>query len=210
MVMVNDNIRTALAATRAGQASPSSTTRRRRHRPTPARPAVLVIAGLLTGIAIVGLASVTLLMPGPAPEAAAGTTTTTLLPPQTGAFALASDPTNGPLIAVLPSNGAALVKEGSLSAGWDTEHTNVYQLAVASDPTNGSLIAVNTDSSALIKEGSLTAGWDTEYSRTLVQQVTLASDATNGPLIGVLTGTGTALVKEGSLSAAWGTERTGV
>ena len=77
---------------------------------------------------------------------------------------MASDPTNGPLIAVLTARGIVYAKEGSLTAGWVEEFTGAedepYALAVASDPTNGPLIAVvDTSGNAWAKEGSLTAAW---------------------------------------------------
>jgi len=83
---------------------------------------------------------------------------------------VASDPTNGPLIAVLTSGGDAYAKEGSLTAPtWYDEYNGTrvgpYALAVASDPTNGPLIAVvDTSGTAWAKEGSLTgATWTEEY-----------------------------------------------
>jgi hypothetical protein len=39
--------------------------------------------------------------------------------------ALAGDPTNGPLIGIVTTGDQALVKEGSLSAGWNVENTEV-------------------------------------------------------------------------------------
>jgi hypothetical protein len=81
---------------------------------------------------------------------------------QTGvqSVAVASDPTYGPLIAIVDSNGSAWAKEGSLTAGWTMEQTGVQSVAVASDPTNGPLIAIlDTRGSIWAKEGSLTAGW---------------------------------------------------
>ncbi len=57
--------------------------------------------------------------------------------------AVAGDPANGPLIGIVTDSGAALVKEGSLSAGWNTEvSSNVRAIAVATDATHGPLIAV--------------------------------------------------------------------
>jgi len=44
--------------------------------------------------------------------------------------AVASDPTNGPLIGVL-TGSTALAKEGGLSAQWVTEYTGASQVAVA-------------------------------------------------------------------------------
>ena len=38
---------------------------------------------------------------------------------------------SGDRIAVLRTNGEALVKEGDISAGWITEHTSVRQLALS-------------------------------------------------------------------------------
>jgi hypothetical protein len=65
----------------------------------------------------------------------------------------------------LLTDGTLLVKEGKLTAGWNTEHTGVSVVAVASDAKKGPLIAaLLTDGAALVKEGSLTAGWNTEYS----------------------------------------------
>jgi hypothetical protein len=37
-------------------------------------------------------------------------------------------------IGVLRSNGEALVKQGGLSAGWITEHTDVIQVALSGNP----------------------------------------------------------------------------
>ncbi len=123
--------------------------------------------------------------------------------------AVASDATNGPLIAVLRTDRRLLVKHGSLTAGWNTEHTGVSVVAVASDATNGPLIAaLLTDGTLLVKEGKLTAAWNTEH--TGVSQVAVASDTKNGPLIAALLTDGTLLVKEGKLTAGWNTEHTGV
>ena len=102
-------------------------------------------------------------------------------------------------IAVLRSNGEALVKQGGLSTGWITEHTDVIQMALS-----GNRIAVlRKDGEALVKEGHLSAGWITEH--TDVVQVALS-----GNRIAVLRKNGEALVKEGSLSAGWITEHTDV
>src|ERR1700721_418337 len=49
--------------------------------------------------------------------------------------AVASDPVNGPLIAVTNGTGEVLVKQGSLSAGWNDEWPdNAAYVVVASDP----------------------------------------------------------------------------
>jgi hypothetical protein len=73
---------------------------------------------------------------------------------------VASDPTNGPLVAVLDTGGTLWAKESSLTAGWTVEQTGVQAVAVASDPTNGPLIdIVDTSGSVWAKEDSLTAGW---------------------------------------------------
>jgi hypothetical protein len=45
--------------------------------------------------------------------------------------AVASDPTHGPLIAAVTDSGELLVKEGSLTASWDSEHSDTSQVAVA-------------------------------------------------------------------------------
>lgn len=66
-----------------------------------------------------------------------------------------------------------LVKEGSLTAPWNTEYNDNYtllthQVALASYPTNGPLIAVEfapglaTPYNVVAKQGSLTATWNTE------------------------------------------------
>lgn len=74
-------------------------------------------------------------------------------------IAVASDPVNGPLIAVLTDSGQVPVKEGSLTAKWHKVRSHAAAVAVASDATNGPLIGVLTaDGEALVKEGSLTAG----------------------------------------------------
>ena len=80
-------------------------------------------------------------------------------------IAVASDGTNGPLIAVLTNGGTVLAKEGGLGAAWVTEYSGVSQIAVASDGTNGPLIAVLTNGgTVLAKEGGLGSAWVTEYS----------------------------------------------
>ena len=97
------------------------------------------------------------------------------------------------------TNGEALVKEGGLSAGWITEHTDVTQVALS-----GNRIAVlRANGEALVKEGGLSAGWITEH--TDVIQVALS-----GNRIAVLRKNGEALVKEGGLSAGWITVHTDV
>jgi len=102
-------------------------------------------------------------------------------------------------IAVLRANGEALVKEGGLSTGWTTEHTNVIQVALSGDR----IAVLRANGEALVKEGGLSTGWTTEH--TNVKQVVLS-----GNRIGVLRANGEALVKEGGLSAAWITEHTDV
>ncbi|BEL10832.1 hypothetical protein Q0Z83_090230 [Actinoplanes sichuanensis] len=104
-----------------------------------------------------------------------------------------------PRIGVLITNGTALVKEGSLSAGWVNEYSGVQQVVVDGDRVG----VLTTDGRALVKEGGLSAGWTTQY--TGVKQLALAGDR-----IGVLTTAGTALVKQGGLSAAWVNEYSGV
>ena len=65
-------------------------------------------------------------------------------------------------VAVLRANGEALVKEGGLSAGWITEHTEVTQVALS-----GNRIAVlRANGEALVKEGGLSAGWITVHTRS--------------------------------------------
>ena len=104
-----------------------------------------------------------------------------------------------PRIGVVTTGGSALVKEGSLSAAWTTERTDVQQVVVS-----GSRIGVLTTAGvALVKDGALNAGWNTEY--TGVKQLALS-----GNRIGVLTTTGVALVKEGDPRAGWTTEQSGV
>jgi hypothetical protein len=48
--------------------------------------------------------------------------------------AVSSDPVNGPLIGILPYAGfsAALVKQGSLSAGWNNEYPDADCVALYS------------------------------------------------------------------------------
>ena len=76
----------------------------------------------------------------------------------------------GNRIAVLRANREALVKEGNLSAGWITVHTEVKQVALS-----GNRIAIlRTNGEALVKAGDLSAGWILEH--TEVKQVAL-SDA---------------------------------
>jgi hypothetical protein len=108
-----------------------------------------------------------------------------------------------PLIGIVTTSEHALVKDGSLTAGWNDEHSNVHDISVASDPTNGPLIGIveGKDFTALVKEGNLSASWNDEL--TDVYQIAVASDPTNGPLIGVDTMSGEVMVKEGSLSAPW-------
>jgi len=63
--------------------------------------------------------------------------------------------------------GDLLVKEGSLTAGWHSEHNEVFQVAVASDPARGPLIGIQTyTSDVLAKEGRLSAAWSLEHSDT--------------------------------------------
>ncbi len=57
-------------------------------------------------------------------------------------IAVASDPTNGPLIAVF--NGSSVyAKEGSMTGATWTEETTAGLVSVASDATNGLLIGVS-------------------------------------------------------------------
>ena len=85
-------------------------------------------------------------------------------------MAVASDPTNGPLIAVIDDRGNVWAKEGSLTAPWVEEYSGSGAAApeavsVASDPTNGPLIAVSTAGGVVYaKEGSLTAAWVEEFT----------------------------------------------
>jgi hypothetical protein len=86
---------------------------------------------------------------------------------------VASDATNGPLIAVLvKATSTVLAKEGSLIGGWTTEYTGASQVAVASDDTNGPLITVlaTTGGQALAKQGSLNGPWTSQLSS--VTQIT--------------------------------------
>jgi hypothetical protein len=142
--------------------------------------------------------------------------------------ATASDPTNGPLIAVLDGDENVWVKEGSLTAAWSevsalsgTTTTGPIDgaeaVAVASDPTNGPLIAVlDNDRNLWVKEGSLTAPWTEETNGStsttgpsgVVLRVAVASDATNGPLIAVEDENASVWAKEGSLAVAWTEEAT--
>jgi hypothetical protein len=135
----------------------------------------------------------------------------------TGTFsdiAVASDPTNGPLIAGVTTGNVLDVKEGSTGSPWNDEYSNVTQVAVASDPTNGPLIAaVLSNGTVIVKEGSLGARWNTEYVGTEGQfdgigvvAVSVASDPVHGPLIGILLSNGAFLVKDGSLTASWNDE----
>jgi hypothetical protein len=93
--------------------------------------------------------------------------------------AVASDPTNGPLIAVLTTGGAVYAKEGLLAPTWYDEYNGTevepYALAVASDPTNGPLIGVvDASNTAWAKEGSLTAPWVEEYDGGSIWGVAVA------------------------------------
>ena len=99
--------------------------------------------------------------------------------------------TNGPLIAVLRSDGSLLVKDGKLTAAWNKEHSAVSVVGMASERGwNGLLIAaLLTDGTLLVKEGKLTAAWNKEH--TGVSQVAVASDPKNGPLIAALLTDGT-------------------
>jgi hypothetical protein len=45
--------------------------------------------------------------------------------------AVASDPILGPLIGIQTYSSDVLAKEGSLTALWDTEHTDTSQVSVA-------------------------------------------------------------------------------
>jgi hypothetical protein len=44
---------------------------------------------------------------------------------------VASDPANGPLIGIQTYSSDVLVKEGSLGAAWNDEHSDTTQVAVA-------------------------------------------------------------------------------
>jgi hypothetical protein len=118
---------------------------------------------------------------------------------QTSWWTMTPLPSTPPRIGIVTTAGAALVKEGGLSATWTTEYSNVRQVVVDGDRIG----VLTTDGVALVKEGGLSATWTTEYSG--VQQLALAGDR-----MGVLTTGGVALVKEGGLSATWTTEYSGV
>ena len=116
-------------------------------------------------------------------------------------MAVASDPVNGPLIAVLTGGGEVFAKEGA-SGAWIEEFSGAVQVAVASDPARGPLLAVLTAGGEVFAlQGSLSAVWVDEYSN--VTRVSVATDFRGGPLIAVLTSGGSVLVKQGSLSAGW-------
>lgn len=100
---------------------------------------------------------------------------------------MASDPDNGPLIGLVTSSGPnefeALVKEGSLTAGWNHEFADVNSVTLASDRVHGPLIGVlpfagSNTSDAMVKEGSLTAAWNNEHSNVI--QLAVAANTTAG------------------------------
>ena len=64
-----------------------------------------------------------------------------------------------------------LVKQGGLSTGWTTVHTQVTQVALS-----GNRIAIlRTNGEALVKAGGLSAAWITEH--TEVREVALTDAA---------------------------------
>lgn len=75
-------------------------------------------------------------------------------------MAVASDPVNGPLIAVLSENNSLKAKQGSPSTDYVPQTDHVIQFAVATDAVHGPLIAIVNDShSWRARQGSLTARW---------------------------------------------------
>ena len=111
----------------------------------------------------------------------------------------ATDTSAIPRVGILTTNATALVQEGTLTAQWVTEYTNVRQLVV-----DGTRIGiVTTGNVALVKEGELSAAWSTVA--TGVKQL-----AISGNRIGILTTAGVAYIKEGSLFASWVHEHDGV
>ena len=65
-----------------------------------------------------------------------------------------------PRIGVLTTAGAAMVKQGGLSAAWVTEYSGVKQLAV----TDNRIAVLTTAGPALVKEGGLSSAWVTEHT----------------------------------------------
>jgi hypothetical protein len=122
--------------------------------------------------------------------------------------AIASDPTNGPLIAVLTNSGSVQAKGGALDAPWISELDGVRQMAVASDAVHGPLVAlVTNDGRVLAKLGALNSQWTTETHDGL--QVAVATDPKKGPTINVLRSDRSVVGKIGGLGAKWAVLKTG-
>ena len=74
--------------------------------------------------------------------------------------AVATDATNGPLLAIVDATGTVYAKQGSLRAGWVKEQgPGVWEVAVATDPKTGPLVAIRRSADYWAKSGSLNAGW---------------------------------------------------
>jgi hypothetical protein len=90
-----------------------------------------------------------------------------------GAIGVATDTKHGSLIAAVlfspdHDSGDLLVKEGSLSASWNLEHINVFNVSIASDAALGPMIGLQTFTPAvLVKIGKLTAPWNHEHANTV-------------------------------------------
>jgi hypothetical protein len=120
------------------------------------------------------------------------------------AIAVASDPTNGPLLGHLDASGNFYAKEGGLGATWIKEAgPGIKAIAVASDPTNGPLLAfLDASGNFYAKEGGLGATW-VEESGPGIKAIAVASDPTNGPQLGLIDSSGTVYAKQDGLGAIW-------
>lgn len=118
--------------------------------------------------------------------------------------AMATDPTNGSLLAAVNEGGTLYAKQGGLTASWIEElESGANSVAAASDASHGPLLAYTGEGGALFaKEGSLGATW-TEELDSGAQSVAAASDPTNGPLLAYVGADGSLFAKEGGLGASW-------
>jgi hypothetical protein len=125
------------------------------------------------------------------------------------AIAVASDPTNGPLVVELSNSGVVYAKQGSLGAEWVQISEGIKAIAAASDPVNGPLIGVLTNSGVFFaKQGGLGAEWVQESEG--IKAIAVASDPVHGPLLGELSNSGVFFAKQGSLGAEWVQESEGI
>jgi len=111
---------------------------------------------------------------------------------------IATDPKNGPVIAVEGANGQAYVKQG-LHGSWVNQSIGVNEVTVATDPQNGIMVGVlASDGHAYVKAG-LNGSWSDQGAATALA---IASDSLNGRFVGVVRSDTHAYVKQG-LSGTW-------